>query len=106
MEIYSERKHTLAELERLKEQKEKGVEAPTTFAETLLGSQERVKHYLGYRVVDQIRLEGHFHHIDFEMGKDQRSYCNKCHGDMPHDKAKELRAFWNMHAYFLACHVP
>lgn len=71
--------------------------------QTLFARNERVKHYLGYRVIDTIRLAGHFHHIDFELQPDRRSHCIKCHGDMPHDKVKETRAFWNMHAYFMAC---
>ncbi len=70
---------------------------------SLFLGDERVKQYLGYRVLDTIRLEGHFHHIDFEILPDKRSYCNKCHGDMPHNKVKEVRSFWNMHAFFMAC---
>jgi hypothetical protein len=70
---------------------------------TLYEGDERVKHYLGYRILETIRIEGHFHHIDFDIKPDKRSYCNKCHGDMPHKKVKEVRAFWNMHALFMAC---
>jgi hypothetical protein len=70
---------------------------------SLFAGDERVKQYLGYRILDTIRLEGHFHHIDFDILPDKRSYCNKCHGDMPHNKTKEVRAFWNMHAFFMAC---
>jgi hypothetical protein len=74
-----------------------------TLKKSLFAGDERVKQYLGYRVLDTIRLEGHFHHIDFDILPDKRSYCNKCHGDMPHNKVKEVRAFWNMHAFFMAC---
>jgi hypothetical protein len=70
---------------------------------TLYTGDERVKYYLGYRVMDTIRIEGHFHHIDFDIKPDKRSYCIKCHGDMPHKKVKEVRSFWNMHAFFMAC---
>ncbi len=70
---------------------------------SLFSGDERVQQYLGYRVLNTIRLEGHFHHVDFEILPDKRSYCNKCHGDMPHKKVKEVRAFWNMHAFFMAC---
>jgi hypothetical protein len=70
---------------------------------SLFTGDERVKQYLGYRVLNTIRLEGHFHHIDFDLQPDKQSYCNKCHGDMPHNKVKEVRAFWNMHSYFMAC---
>lgn len=74
-----------------------------SFKEAILESEERVKHYLGYRVLEEIRLKDHFHHIDFDFKADQRSYCIDCHGDMPHGKVKELRAFGNMHASYIAC---
>jgi hypothetical protein len=73
------------------------------FEETILESQERVKHYLGYRIMEEMRIEGHFHHIDFDFKPDKSSYCIECHGDMPHGKVKELRAFGNMHASYIAC---
>ncbi len=73
------------------------------FQDLILNSEERVKHYLGYKVLDIKRIEGHFHHIDYETVPDQRSYCIKCHGEIPHDKIKEIRAFANMHASFIAC---
>jgi len=82
------------------EQKEK-VEA--TFKEAILESEETIKHYLGYRVLEQRFIKGHFHHIDFNFPPDNRNYCIACHGDIPHDKVKELRAFDNMHASFIAC---
>jgi hypothetical protein len=75
----------------------------SSFQKAIIESDERVKHYLGYRVLEEKRIEGHFHHIDFDIVPDKRLYCIKCHGDMPHDKVKELRAFWNMHASFIAC---
>lgn len=75
----------------------------TTFEKIILESEERVKHYLGYRILEEARIEGHFHHIGFDIGPDNRSYCVKCHGDMPHDAVKELRAFLNMHAFFIGC---
>jgi len=83
-----------------KQEKEK-VEA--TFKEAILESEETVKHYLGYRVLEQRFLKGHFHHIDFDAKPDNRNYCIDCHGDIPHDKVKQLRAFDNMHASFIAC---
>ena len=75
----------------------------TTFEKIILQSEERVKHYLGYRILDEARIEGHFHHIGFDVGPDNRSYCIDCHGDIPHDKANDLRAFLNMHAFFISC---
>ncbi len=75
----------------------------TTFEKVILKSDQRVKHYLGYKILETQRIEGHFHHIGFDVGPDKRSYCITCHGDMPHDQVKELRAFLNMHAFFIAC---
>jgi hypothetical protein len=83
------------------EQKNKPSEA--SFEEAILEGEERVKHYLGYRVLEEIKLKDHFHHIDFDFKPDKRSYCIECHGDMPHGKVKELRAFGNMHASYIAC---
>ena len=74
-----------------------------TFDKVILESEDRVKHYLGYRVLEEQRIEGHFHHIGFDVGPDNRSYCRSCHGDMPHDSVKDIRAFLNMHAFFVAC---
>lgn len=75
----------------------------TSFEKIILESNERVKHYLGYKILEETRIEGHFHHIGFEIGPDNRSYCVDCHGDMPHDSVKEIRAFLNMHAFFVGC---
>ncbi len=100
-EHYS-RKNRL-EIEIIKEKRKEKVDPPTTFQEAILEPEERVKHYLGYRVLEQKYLKDHFHHIDFDFAPDKTSYCIKCHGDMPHDKIKQLRAFQNMHASFIAC---
>jgi len=54
-------------------------------------------------VLEEQRLKGHFHHIDVKVIPDQRNYCISCHGDIPHDKIKDLRAFGNMHAAFIGC---
>ncbi len=75
----------------------------TPFEKIILEGEERVKHYLGFRILEETRIKGHFHHIGFDIGPDNRSYCVKCHGDMPHDAVKDLRAFLNMHAFFVAC---
>lgn len=85
------------------EQKKNKEKAGVSFAETILEGEERVKHYLGYRVLEELRIKDHFHHIDFDFKPDQRLYCIGCHGDMPHGKVKELRAFGNMHASYIAC---
>ena len=64
---------------------------------------------LGFRVIEQPYIEGRFHHIGFSIQKDQASMCVRCHGNVPHDKSRELRSFMNMHAFYLACetcHMP
>lgn len=74
-----------------------------TFQKTIIEGEQTVKHYLGYRILEEQRLKGHFHHIDTKVVPDQRNYCIACHGDIPHDKIKDLRAFGNMHAAFIGC---
>jgi len=74
-----------------------------SFRKIILEGDETVKHYLGYRVLEEMKIEGHFHHIDYDMEPDRRSYCIECHGDIPHDKKREIRAFGNMHSAFIAC---
>ena len=98
---YTDRKES-QEIAEFKEGKKKD-DKKTTFEKIILESDERVKHYLGYRILEETRIKGHFHHIGFDIGPDNRSYCVKCHGDMPHDAVKEIRAFLNMHAFFIAC---
>lgn len=96
------RKRALA-IASVKPPEKKTAEGHVSFQEAILDSEERVKHYLGYRVLEEIRLKDHFHHIDFDFKPDKRSYCIECHGDMPHGKVKELRAFGNMHASYISC---
>ena len=102
VEEYRTRKMNL-EIAELTDAQKKEEDEKVTFQKAILDGQERVKHYLGYRVLEQARLEGHFHHIDFDFKPDQSNYCIECHGDLPHNKVKELRAFGNMHASFIAC---
>lgn len=97
--VFSERHETktvVEEIEELLEQKDPSLEQ-------LLAEGEQVKLYLGYRVLETARLEGHFHHIDMTVQPDKRSQCVTCHGDLPHDQVPEVRAFWNMHTFVLAC---
>ncbi len=60
---------------------------------------------IGYKIVDEQYVKGHFHHVGFKVEHDTFSLCIKCHGDVPHDKAKAIRAFLNMHAFYLGCEV-
>jgi hypothetical protein len=102
--LVEEYKHRTAPLKiTTKEDKAKAVAAKATFQKTIIEGEETVKHYLGYRILEEQRLKGHFHHIDIKIIPDQRNYCISCHGDIPHDKIKDLRAFGNMHAAFIGC---
>ena len=58
---------------------------------------------LGYRKIEQPYIGGRFHHIGFQIQKDEASICVRCHGNVPHDESKEIRSFLNMHAFYLAC---
>lgn len=64
---------------------------------------------LGYTVVKEQYVKGHFHHIGMTVESDETNVCVRCHGAVPHDKSKTIRGFLNMHAFFLACetcHIP
>ncbi len=100
--------HIIHEYHERKTEKEKHKEKPLeinkSFEQVILKSEKRVKNYLGYRVLEQQYIKGHFHHIGLDIGPDKYSYCSSCHGDMPHDSVtKDLRAFLNMHAFFISC---
>jgi len=101
IEEYKQRK-SLDQTESEKVQSDTKKEAQS-FKKIILDGDEKVKHYLGYRVMEEMKIEGHFHHIDYDMEPDKRSSCVECHGDIPHDKKKEIRAFGNMHSAFIAC---
>lgn len=90
-------------LQMLQKKEAANQEEQGTFKKIILESDQKVKYYLGYRVLEEMKIKGHFHHIDYDMEPDNRSACVECHGDIPHDKKKTIRAFANMHAAFLAC---
>ncbi|MDH5444029.1 MAG: hypothetical protein OEY52_00645 [Gammaproteobacteria bacterium] len=58
---------------------------------------------LGYKKIQQPYIDGRFHHIGFNIQKDEFSTCVRCHGNVPHDESKEIRSFLNMHTFYLAC---
>jgi hypothetical protein len=101
IEEYQARQEAI-EIEKMREEMKKE-KKKTTFQKIILETDETVKYYLGYRVLEEKRIKGHFHHIDLQIGPDKRSPCIECHGDMPHDFVKEIRAFLNMHAFFISC---
>ncbi|MCF6282174.1 MAG: hypothetical protein L3J28_08170 [Candidatus Polarisedimenticolaceae bacterium] len=58
---------------------------------------------LGYMVIEEQYVQGHFHHVGMKVESDDSNLCLRCHGAVPHDKAKSIRAFLNMHAFYVAC---
>jgi hypothetical protein len=58
---------------------------------------------LGYMIIEEQYVKGHFHHVGMKVETDNNSVCIKCHGAVPHDRAKTIRAFLNMHAFYMAC---
>jgi hypothetical protein len=46
-----------------------------------------------------------FHILDEKMYSDEENapVCLQCHGNFPHVKHNEYRAYYNMHTFFLAC---
>ncbi|MEW7987505.1 MAG: hypothetical protein AB2805_05730 [Candidatus Thiodiazotropha sp.] len=66
-------------------------------------SSETTRTDLGYRIIEQPRIEGRFHHIGFSLEQDKTNVCVRCHGTVPHDQSKEIRSFLNMHVFYLAC---
>ncbi len=58
---------------------------------------------LGYMVIEEQEVKGHFHHVGMKVETDKNSICIRCHGAVPHDRAKTIRAFLNMHAFYMAC---
>ena len=98
----NQRKQTL-EIMAMREKNKKSTDG-IDFKKDILDTEERVKHYLGNnKILDEKKLEGHFHHIGFDFKPDKQSYCAGCHSDFPHDKVEAIRAFTNMHASFIAC---
>lgn len=68
-------------------------------------SKERKKIHLGYTLIDEDYLEGHFHHVGIKFEHDKVNACVYCHGEVPHDNDKEIRAFLNMHSFSVSCEV-
>lgn len=80
-----------------------GTEEENLFVSLIATQVETKKTDIGYRVIEQPYIAGRFHHIGFEMDEDPSNTCVQCHGDIPHNKSKEIRSFLNMHAFFIAC---
>lgn len=80
-----------------------GTDEERLFVNLIATKSEMKKTDLGYRVIEQPYIPGRFHHIGFEVEEDKASTCVSCHGNVPHNKSKEIRSFLNMHAFYTAC---
>ncbi len=87
----------------LKEMGKAGTDEERMFVSLIAEQGKKSRIDLGYRVIEQPYIEGRFHHIGFERQQDNASNCVLCHGNVPHDKSKEVRSFLNMHAFYVAC---
>jgi len=80
-----------------------GTEEEEMYDRLMTEQTNKKKTDLGYRLIEQPYIEGRFHHIGFSIQKDEFSTCVRCHGNVPHDKSREIRSFLNMHTFYLAC---
>ncbi len=57
------------------------------------------------KTVERPLETGHFHILDEAVYSDEDNapMCLRCHGNFCHAESKELRAFYNMHSFYLAC---
>lgn len=58
------------------------------------------------KTIDQpLGLGEHFHLLDQIVYSDAENapICLQCHGNFCHAESKELRSFYNMHSFYLAC---
>ena len=78
-------------------------EEPKFFEEVVLEAAEGKQLYRGYRFIEERKIKKHYHRIELKVGPDRASPCIKCHGDLPHGKSEELRAFLNMHNLYFGC---
>lgn len=57
------------------------------------------------KTIERPMETGHFHILDEVVYSDEEHapLCLRCHGNFCHAKSKELRSFYNMHSFYLAC---
>jgi hypothetical protein len=82
---------------------ETGTEEENMFDAALREQGSTATTNLGYMIVEEQYVQGHFHHVGMKVESDDTNLCLRCHGAVPHDKAKSIRAFLNMHAFYVAC---
>jgi len=75
------------------------------FDSVLALTEKKVVRYLGEWEFLEPKLPGHFHHIGRWYSADKQNFCITCHGQTPHSRSPQLRAFLNMHNLFISCQV-
>jgi len=57
------------------------------------------------KTIERTMEIGHFHILDQTVYSDAENapMCLRCHGNFCHAESKELRSFYNMHSFYLAC---
>ncbi len=47
----------------------------TTFKKNVIENKEKVKQYLGYRVLEEQKIKGHFYHVGLDIGPNKKPYA-------------------------------
>jgi len=58
---------------------------------------------LNDKTFDEKYVKKHFHHIGSKLEAPVVNGCDHCHTVLPHQEDEEIRAFLNMHGYYMAC---
>jgi len=85
----------------------KGVQTPDpdVFNSVVALTEKKVARYLGEWEFLEPKLPGHFHHVGRWYQSDKWNFCINCHGQTPHSRSPQARAFLNMHNLFISCQV-
>jgi hypothetical protein len=83
--------------------KDKHVAKLKVFDSVVALTEKKVARYLGEWEFQEPKLPGHFHHIGRWYQADTRNFCIHCHGQTPHSRSPQVRAFLNMHNLFISC---
>lgn len=83
----------------------RGALAAHEFSSVLALTERKVQRYLGEWEFAEPHLPGHFHHIGRWYQVDRNNFCVDCHGQTPHSRSSQVRAFLNMHNLFVTCQV-
>jgi DNA-directed RNA polymerase subunit M/transcription elongation factor TFIIS len=78
------------------------IQADRLFKDMLAGLETN-HHGIAYKSSNEINRRYDFHKTKRTAVSDAQDLCVSCHGDIPHFKKKETRAFLNMHSFFMAC---